>query len=154
LRSQESYNFSVVWRKYVDSVKNSRDSRTLIDKEHMELADLMFKTLTSKYSNSLSIQSYKTFISTSIDYVYSCEKKNWTLYIIIFIFKINSMVLKRCYKSITQGASIGMQKRIDDNILSSIDTLRTSSMIFKILSSSKNDSFCYSNEIFSITAYF
>lgn len=27
-------------------------------------------------------------------------------------------------------------------------------MIFKILSSSKDDSFCYSNEIFSITAYF
>lgn len=65
-----------------------------MDKEHLQLANLMFKTLTDKNSHQLLIQSYKTFISTSIDYVFSCEKANWTLYIIVFIFKINSMLLK------------------------------------------------------------
>jgi hypothetical protein len=41
-----------------------------------------------------------------------------------------------------------------DNVLDTVDTLRTSSMIFKILSTSKDDTFCYSNEIFNITSYF
>jgi hypothetical protein len=129
-------------------VINSRDSRKLINEEHLALAKLIFNSLTSKHSNELTIQSYRTFISTSIDYVYSCEKENWTLYIIVFIFQINSILLKLCQKKLTEDISASLQLRIDRNIIDALDTLRTSNMIFKILSTSKDDTFCYSNEIF------
>ena len=114
----------------------------------------MFNTLTSKTSHQILVQSYKTFISTSIDYVFSWEKANWNLYIIVFIFKINSMLLKLSDQEMKRPGITETKALIENNILDSVDTLRTSSMIFKILSSSKNDNFCYSNEIFNITAYF
>ena len=47
-----------------------------------------------------------------------------------------------------------IKERINTNILDSLDTLRTSSMLFRILSTSKDDLFCYSNEIFGISSYF
>mmetsp|Transcript_29160 Transcript_29160/g.33359 ORF Transcript_29160/g.33359 Transcript_29160/m.33359 type:complete len:192 (-) Transcript_29160:2189-2764(-) len=76
------------------------------------------------------------------------------MYIIIFIFKVNSMLLTMCNDELSKANSLHLKDLIDENILNAIDTLRTSSMIFKILSAAKNDAFCYSNEIFSITSYF
>ncbi|CAI2387002.1 unnamed protein product [Moneuplotes crassus] len=153
-RSQLSHVFTTIWNRYIKDISTKRSSRILVDKEHIDLANLMFKTLTNKNSHVLLQQSYKTFISTSIDYVFSCEKANWNLYIIVFIFKINSMLLSLCSKEMKKSAASEMKKMIESNVLDSVDTLRTSSMIFKILSSSKDDIFCYSNEIFNITAYF
>ena len=140
-RSQESSNYTNLWSNYIKVVIDSRESRKLIDQEQLGLAKLIFENLTSPTSNALMVQSYKTFISTSIDYVYSCEKANWTLYIIIFIFKVNSMVLKLCDQKISLRSDAVIKENINSNILDSIDTLRTSSMIFKILSSSKDDTF-------------
>ena len=138
--------------KYVNLGSSWRYGR--VNEEHLALAKLIFDSLTNKQSSELTIQSYRTFISTSIDYVYSCEKANWTLYIIVFIFQINSILLKLCHKKMTEDISTSLQSRIDKNILDALDTLRTSNMIFKILSTSKDDTFCYSNEIFCIAAYF
>jgi len=46
-----------------------------------------------------------------------------------------------------------LKTSIETNILDSMDTLRTSNMIFKILSTSDGN-FSYTNEIFCITAYY
>lgn len=92
-RSEESNSFAVVWRMYVDAILRSRKAEKFINEEQHSLAELIFETLTKKHSNDLMVQSYKKFMRNSIDYVYTCEKANWTLFIIIFIFKINSMVL-------------------------------------------------------------
>ena len=90
MRSSKSTNFKTLWMNYVNTVRNSRESRKLIDKEHEELAMLIFKNLTNKWTNPLLVQSFRTLLSQSIDYVYSCEKANWTLYIVVFVFKVNS----------------------------------------------------------------
>jgi hypothetical protein len=70
-RSNRSYAFHKIWKKYVHSIINNRKSRLLIDQEHLGYAKLMFNTLTNKNANGIVAQSYKTFLSTSIDYVYS-----------------------------------------------------------------------------------
>ena len=64
------------------------------------------------------------------------------------------MLIKLCDKEIKKSNVQEVIDNIENNILDSIDTLRSASMIFKILSTSKDDSFWYSNEIFNITAYF
>ena len=153
-RSKESMSFNSIWKDYVNIITTSRDSRRLIDEEHLVLAKLMFNTLTSRDSNPKIVESFKTFLSTSIDYVYVCEKANWTLYIIVFIFKINSMILNLCNSKSVEDDYNSIKHKVDSNILDSIDTLRTSSMIFKILSTCKDDTFTYSNEIFGIASYF
>lgn len=71
LRSVESANFTKVWRMYIHTITNSRETRQIIDSEHIELAKLMFDTLTNKDSKTYLVKSFKTFISTSIDYVYT-----------------------------------------------------------------------------------
>lgn len=64
------------------------------------------------------------------------------------------MLLTLCNKKKTDSDYDEFKHKINSNILDTIDTLRTSNMIFKILSTSKDDTFTYSNEIFGITSYF
>ena len=153
-RSDKSLSFNSIWKDYISIITKSRKSRKLIDDEHKVLAELMFNTLTSRESNPKIVESFKTFLSTSIDYVYVCEKANWTLFIIVFIFKISSMILNICNEKSVKDNYNSIKYKVDANILDSIDTLRTSSMIFKILSTCKDDTFTYSNEIFGIASYF
>lgn len=154
LRSNESYNFTRIWNRYVEAVVKSRDSRRLINDEHRVLAQLIFDTLAQKNKQDSMIQSFKTFISSSIDYVHSAEKENWTVFIIIFIFKVQSMILNICNEELTKDKTGEIEKKINANILNIIDSVRTSRLIFKILSNLKDNRFTYSNQIFNITSYF
>mmetsp|Transcript_29160 Transcript_29160/g.33357 ORF Transcript_29160/g.33357 Transcript_29160/m.33357 type:complete len:821 (-) Transcript_29160:2783-5245(-) len=69
-RTPQSLHFSKVWETFVFMLINERRSRELIDEEQRDLVKLMFNTLTNPDSNKYVIASFRTFISTSIDYVY------------------------------------------------------------------------------------
>jgi hypothetical protein len=151
-RNEESNNLHKAWRNYVETLVADRNCRQMIDEEHQQLAQLIFDTMTSQEESSLAVQSYKSFLKTSIDYVYKWEKANWTLYIIIFIFKLNSMILDLWDEEMDDNASTFLKSRINARILDSFDTVRTSSMIFKILSTSEDEA--HSHNIFGMTSYF
>ena len=93
-RTAESINFEDIWREYISSIVNSNDGRKVIDREHNELVNLIFNTITNENSNPLTVESFKKFLSASITFIYTTEKSNSNLFIIIFVFKLNSMLLK------------------------------------------------------------
>ena len=153
-RSVESLNFGNIWKDYIGSIVNSIEGRKLIDREHDHLVNLMFNTITNENSNSLTVESFKKFISASLTFIYNTEKSNSNLFIIIFVFKINSMLLKLWKSKLYDDASDELCDAINSQILDSVDTLRISHMIFRMLSTLRNSQSEYMNEIFSITTYF
>jgi len=94
--STEAYNYYKAWKLYVQKIISSQDSRKYINEEYYTLVEYMYRNLTyqDNYTDAL-VNSFKKFIISSINYVYSCEKANWTLYIIIFIFRIHSLLLNK-----------------------------------------------------------
>jgi hypothetical protein len=69
-RSEESNNLYKAWRNYVETIVADRNCRQMIDEEHQQLAQLIFEAMKTQEENSLAVQSYKSFLKTSIDYVY------------------------------------------------------------------------------------
>jgi hypothetical protein len=98
LRSNIAKSLANVWNKYIGKIVSKNTTRKYINQEQYALANLLYKHLTKENANPIIVQSYKTFLSNCINYVYLCEKESWTLYIIIFIFKLNSMLLEICNK--------------------------------------------------------
>lgn len=102
-RTNESLGFGNAWAFYVRKVSTSRYVRELNNKEQNEVADFVYETLTKdiaitddEYSkDKLNIYSMKKFIANSIDYACDCEKETWTVYLVIFIFKLHANILKK-----------------------------------------------------------
>ena len=64
------------------------------------------------------------------------------------------MLLNQWFKKLRDEKSTTLKKKINVDILDSLDTLRISDMIFKILSTQSNKQSIYMNEIFWIAWYF
>ena len=153
-RSDESLELNKIWKDYINYVSSSRDGRQLVDKEHHALVNVMFNSITKEHSNPLTVQSFKKFISGSITFTYTTEQTNWSLYIIIFVFKINSLLLDQWFKKLRDEHSNVINKKIRSEILDSVDTLRIWDMMFKMLCNQNNKHSLYMNEVFCIVSYF
>ena len=105
-RSEESAFFNNIWKDNIKSIVVSRSSRLIVDKENATLVDLVFDTITNEDSKQQIIESFKRFISTSIKFTWLTEITNWSLYMIIFVFKINSMILITWNKNLTENNNI------------------------------------------------
>ena len=105
-RSEESAFFNNIWKDNIKSIVVSRNSRLIVDKENATLVDLVFDTITNEDSKQQIVESFKRFISTSIKFTWLTEITNWSLYIIIFVFKINSMLLITWNKNLTENNNI------------------------------------------------
>ena len=105
-RSEESAFFNNIWKDNIKSIVVSRSSRLIVDKENATLVDLVFDTITNEDSKQQIVESFKRFISTSIKFTWLTEITNWSLYIIIFVFKINSMLLITWNKNLTENNNI------------------------------------------------
>ena len=105
-RSEESGFFNNIWKDNIKSIVVSRSSRLIVDKENATLVDLVFDTITNEDSKQQIVESFKRFISTSIKFIWLTEITNWSLYIIIFVFKINSMLLITWNKNLTENNNI------------------------------------------------
>ena len=92
-RSVESSTFNNIWCQYANYISSSREGRALVDKEHYSFVNVIFNTITNESSHPLTVQSYKKFISGGISFMYLTQSSNISLYMIIFLYKIYSMLL-------------------------------------------------------------
>ena len=97
-RSEESCNLNSIWWEYANYISSSREGRALVDKEHHSLVNIIFNTITNEGSHPLTVQSYKKFISGGISFMYLTQNSYLSLYMIIFLYKIYSMLLSLCSK--------------------------------------------------------
>ena len=101
-RSNESLGFGKAWAHYVKKISTSRYVRELNNTEQNDVANFVYDILTKdipisdeEYSkDKLNMYSMKKFIANSIDYACDCEKETWTVYLVIFIFKLHANILK------------------------------------------------------------
>ena len=157
-RSKNAIGFGKAWAYYVDKICNSRYVRDLINLEQEEVAVFMYDTLTKIEKTSedgYNLESIKKFISNAIDYSCDCENDTWTVYLVIFVFKLFGNILKICEQKLTKRDQLSERviMKINSNILDIMDTLRNSNYIFGVLSE-EDDKNRFKDEVFMITLYF
>ena len=130
LKSKESLYLCKIWKNYVNYIVSNRKSRQLVEKEQASFVNLIFTSIVDKSLGRSVARTYKRFIGASITYSYLSEITRWNLYIIMFIFKINSMLLVAWNKKLSSEYSEDITDKINSEILNSFDSLRISNMIF------------------------
>ena len=120
----------------------------------MEFAKVIFDTITNSKSNPISVQSYKKFIRGGITFTYLTESTYINLFTVIFVFKLNTMLLDLWNKQIQEDKSSEIIKQINLEIIDPVDSLRIVRILFKILSTHRSNISPYINEIISIVAHF
>ena len=91
------------WDFYVKSLIKGNKTKDLVDEEQDDFAEYIFQSLTDQSDGedvAMLRDSIQSFMQNAISYVYECEKKSWTIYIILFNLKVLSRVLSICQKKI------------------------------------------------------
>ena len=126
--------------------------------EQEEVTTFIYDTLTKideTEEDRLNVYSLKKFIANAIDYSCDWENETWTVYLVIFVFKLLGSILKKWEQTLTKKDELDKRviSRINVNILDIMDTLRNSNYLFGVVAE-EDDSNKYKDEIFGMALYF